>query len=417
MRALHVFPVYPGEREDGSSAYSRALTRGLAQRGVEVCVLSTTARGPRLRRTFDFEWPAAQDRAGLLDGVGVRRFASLPVPSRAGALIDRAVKRGMPPAPVDRGEEGSMFDAAAGWPSGLERLALAGRGPRVPGLLWEVRRRAAGFDVILAAHAPFGLMGWVQRAARAAGTPVVLLPFMHEGDPLHHLPSLHAAYRDAAAVLALSPHTAALLERHVPGTRAVALGAGADLAVFDSPGVSGERFRRRHGLEGRRLLLFVGRKEAGKRYDLALAAAAGLPEDVTLVLVGRDVDRAPLPAGVVHMERLGPSELADAYDACELLLHPSEQESFGMVCLEAWLRRRPVIANADCGASAALIDDDVDGCLLLPEADWAAATRGLLADPSRLGEMGAAGRRKALERFGWDRVCDRALAVYEGLAA
>jgi len=418
VRALHVFPVYPGEREDGSSAYSRALTRGLAERGVEVGVLTTRARAPRLRRAFDIAWPPEEDREAEVDGVTVQRFSGAPLPPPGGALIDRAVRgRVRVPAAGKVTGPDATFALAAQWPRGLEQLALLGRGPRAPGILREVRRRAKEVDVVLAGHAPFGLMGWVQLAARDSGTPVCLLPFIHEADPFHHLPSLHRAFRDAAAVLTLSPHTARLLERHLPGTRAVAIGAGADLAVFEAPGVSAERFRRAHGLEGRRVVLFVGRKEAGKRYDLALSAAAGLPEDVTLVLVGRDVDGAALPPGVLHLEGLEQAELADAYEACELLLHPSEQESFGMVCLEAWLRRRPVLANAACGASAALIEDGVDGRLLGPGGDWGAVARELLADAARAREMGEAGRRKVLEQFGWDRVADRVLGIYEGLSA
>jgi glycosyltransferase involved in cell wall biosynthesis len=45
----------------------------------------------------------------------------------------------------------------------------------------------------------------------------------------------------------------------------------------------------------------------------------------------------------------------------------------------------------------------------------AAALAGLLAAPERRAELGAAGRRRALDRFGWDRIAAATLGVYEQL--
>jgi glycosyltransferase involved in cell wall biosynthesis len=422
LRALHVFTTYPGEADEGSAVFGRGLTRELRRQGAEVEVLASRARRLDSRRAFHIVWPNELPERGQVDGIPVRRFRSIGIPSPAAALIDRAVLRHWHrrQAREERGggerlDVEGLFAGAGGWPAHLDLAARAGRGPLSPGLLRAVRARAREVDVVLAGHAPFGLPGWVERAARGRA-PVVLLPFLHEADPFHHLPSLHATYRQAAAVLTLSPHTAELLGRHLPGARAVAIGAAADLDTFDAGAVSGDRFRRRHGLEEERIVLFVGRKDAGKRYDLALRAAADLPQGCRLVMVGRDVDRRPLPPGVVHVERLPAAELADAYDASELLLHPSDQESFGIVCLEAWLRRKPVLANARCGASAALIEDGRDGVLLDPAADWGAAVRDLLADPERARRLGEAGRERVLREFTWERVGARALGVYEEVA-
>jgi glycosyltransferase involved in cell wall biosynthesis len=415
-----VFPTYPGEPDEGSSIYARALSRELARRGVEVEVLSTRARRLRMRRAFHIDWPNELEGRTTVDGVALSRYRALSLPGPAGALTDRLAQRGWrraaPVADPDELDPEALFATAGRWSRRADLAARMGRGPLAPGLLAAVTRLAGRCDVVLAGHAPFGLMGWVRCAARLRGGRIVLLPFLHEADPFHHLPSLHRAYRRAAAVLTLSDHTAELLHRHVPGSNPVAVGAGADLATFDAPGISGERFRSAHGLGGRPILLFVGRKEPGKRYDLALRAVAGAGEDAALVMVGRDVDRKPLPRGVLHLERLEPAELADAYGACDLLLHPSEQESFGMVCLEAWLRRKPVIVNRACGASAALISHDVDGLLCGEPEAWRAAVARLTSDPAEAARMGEAGREKVLAGYTWERVGHRVHELYRELA-
>jgi glycosyltransferase involved in cell wall biosynthesis len=420
VRALHVFPTYPGEPDEGSSIYARALNRELARRGVELELLTTRARHLRMRRMFHIDWPDELERRDVVDGVPLDRFRSVSLPASAGALADRLARRRWrriaPATDPDELDPQTLFATGPRWSRGADLAARLGRGPLVPGLLAALGRRAGRCDLVLAGHAPFGLMGWVQSVARLRGRRVVLLPFIHEADPFHHLPSLHRAYREAAAVLTLSVHTAELLHEHVPGSRPIAVGAGADLATFDAPGISGERFRSAHGLGDRRILLFVGRKDAGKRYDLALRAAAGAGDGATLVLVGKDVDGKPLPRGVLHLERLDPSELADAYDACDLFLHPSEQESFGMVCLEAWLRRKPVLANRACGASAALISDGEDGLLCGEPSEWSGAVARLFSEPDEARRMGEAGRDKVLARFTWERVGRRVHELYRELS-
>ncbi len=296
----------------------------------------------------------------------------------------------------------------------IETLAGLGRGPLAPSLLAHVARTCSQYDVVLVGHAPFALMWQVQDVAARRGTPVVLLPFFHEIDPFHHLSRLYRAYERAAAVLVLSEYTRGLIAEHLPHAHPVAVGAGADVERFSDRVAAPAAFRAQHGLEGRRILLLVGRKEPGKRYDVAMDALAELPGDVVLVMVGRAVDGRPLPTERArHLGMVSDKELVDAYASCEALLVPSEHESFGMVCLEAWLLSKPVIANARCGALAALVEPKRDGLLCARPEEWGLAAARLLADPASARSMGEAGRRKVLDHYTWDRVAERTLRAYE----
>ena len=95
----------------------------------------------------------------------------------------------------------------------------------------------------------------------------------------------------------------------------------------------------------------------------------------------------------------------------------SESESFGMVFLEAWMRRKPVIGNRRCGAVASLIEDGVDGFLCLDERDCADRIKVLLANPSQATSMGENGYRKVIGGFTWDQIGKKVLALYENVLA
>jgi L-malate glycosyltransferase len=84
----------------------------------------------------------------------------------------------------------------------------------------------------------------------------------------------------------------------------------------------------------------------------------------------------------------------------DLLLLPSELESFGLAALEAMACRVPAIATR-VGGVPELLDDGITG-RLFPVGDvdgMAAAAVELLHDPSRLEEMAEAARRTAQTRF------------------
>jgi glycosyltransferase involved in cell wall biosynthesis len=84
----------------------------------------------------------------------------------------------------------------------------------------------------------------------------------------------------------------------------------------------------------------------------------------------------------------------------DLLLMPSELESFGLAALEAMACKVPSIATR-VGGVPELIDDGVTG-LLYPVGDvdaMAQGALGLLNDRARLEAMREAGRKTAQKRF------------------
>ncbi len=422
MKILEVLPTYPGDPLDGSALHERQLNRALRERDADIEVLTTRAQKLKDIGQFLLGWPddlPARDEHG---GVPIRRFHALNAQRARKAAAEAVARRwswedfteGEVTAGSARFVEFAVAQARRR-PSRFDTYADIGRGPLVPGIVAHVLRHASKFDVILAAYAPFSILRQVLWAASWSKAPVVLMPLLHENDRYHQFTSLMRTYERAAAVLTSSPHTSAFLSEYAPKANPVTVGVGAIARPSDN--ASAARFRVRHHLEDRPVLLYVGRKEFGKRYDLAVAAMEMLPDDAVLVMVGRDADGKTIDSDrVLQLGPLSDEELADAYEACDVFILPSELESFGMVFLEAWLSAKPVIGNANCGAVAALIDHGVDGFLCRDANGIAAAARRLIEEPELGARMGAAGRAKTLSEYTWERVADRTLEALGSVA-
>jgi glycosyltransferase involved in cell wall biosynthesis len=427
MKALHVFPMFGADLIGGSDYVQFHLSRELARLGVEVEVLATCTRSLLPRAAFGISWPAHYTRgAERIDGMQVRRFPVTWSPSAPAAyaisrlVVDRWRREEAAASRPEKGSDealGDMHRRALSRPIIYDYLALLGRGPHSRGLVAAARRAVAECDVVLAGFMPFATLWYMTRIARRARKPVILLPLFHPEDLYHHFRLFYRCCANADALLAQTPYSAAVFERLMPGAHAVEMGVGIDPDELGDAAISGARFRQGHGLGDAPLVLFVGRKEAHKRYDLAVEAVDRLADErVRLVLVGADVDHHPLTSPrALHLGSLPRAELLDAYDACDVFVLPSEHESFGIVFLEAWMRGKPVIGSARCRPVASLIDAGVNGLLADGTEELSRQIARLLADPDQAHRLGAAGRAKVLARYTWPCIAGTVLDLYERL--
>ena len=163
-----------------------------------------------------------------------------------------------------------------------------------------------------------------------------------------------------------------------------------------------------------KILVHLSNFRPVKRVLDAVRVAAKVRQEIPckLLMIGDGPDRGPAE----HLAR----ELGIAKDALflgkqsripellaisDVMLLPSEMESFGLAALEAMACGVPAVATRT-GGTPELITDGVDG-LLAPIGDvdaMAAHAVGLLADPARYAQFSAAARHTAETRFCTTRI-------------
>jgi len=194
--------------------------------------------------------------------------------------------------------------------------------------------------------------------------------------------------------------------------------------------VDGERFvraaarSRRWARNGELLVAHVSNFRPVKRLldvvEIFEGISAAVPA-ARLLLVGDGPERAVVETrcrdSAAHRQIgfAGPMvAVEEVLGESDLLLLPSESESFGLVALEALACEVPVVASRT-GGLPEVVRHGVNG-LLFPVGDIDAMISGaaeLLADEGRRREMGRAGRQLSAERFGRAEIVARYRRLYE----
>ncbi|MEY5101002.1 MAG: hypothetical protein RJA36_3721 [Pseudomonadota bacterium] len=216
-----------------------------------------------------------------------------------------------------------------------------------------------------------------------------------------------------AEMLAGYPHCAGVLSVIAPGVQLPAA----------APDRIGQR--RRLGLpQEARLALFIGNDYGKKGLPALLAALAALP-GLHLAVVGNG---AHIPAFRKRAESLGVadrihflgslSDVNPAYEAADLLVHPTTEDTYAMVVLEALAHGLPVVVSAPayCGIAADL--EDGREALIVDDprdpAQLAAGIRRILDDAALARALGDAGRSFAAS-CGWEVQAQRLEAIYRSV--
>lgn len=261
------------------------------------------------------------------------------------------------------------------------------------------------------------------RAGDALGVPVV--GFCHTD--LGKLAALHigewaekpvqkrwaAVYRQFDQAVAPSRFIAGrLIEAGVHN--AIGLPLGVDTELFHPSRADRDGLRRRLGLSSKeKLLVFAGRPAREKRLDVLVAAIERLGAPYRLLFIGAG-GGAPVSDRALTLDYVrDPAELASILASCDAFVHANDNEPFGLIVLEAMACGLPVVGVA-AGGVAESVDEEVGQLAARSEAaPFAEAIEALFARD--LGAVGAAARRRAVERHGWDSVFRQLCFIYSGL--
>ena len=188
---------------------------------------------------------------------------------------------------------------------------------------------------------------------------------------------------------------------------------GVDLKTF-SPTLRDESVKAELGLTpDTRLLIFAGRGSREKNLPVLLDCIQRLGASYHLLLVGSHMP-ASVPGNVSVISRFCPAtQVARLLASADALVHAGDQETFGLVILEAMASGIPVVA-VNAGAFREIIPATCG--LLCPPGNAAAmadAVHELFAgDVTRLGALA---RRHVETHYSWDAVVEGLLGHYRAV--
>lgn len=181
--------------------------------------------------------------------------------------------------------------------------------------------------------------------------------------------------------------------------------------------------RKEFQLEGKRVILCLGRFTGCKNFDVVIAALPNLIErfpNLLLMMVGEGKEEynwrtlakeLKVEDHILWVPKVPSHEVGIYYKLAEVFitvsssnLEDEQKEAFGLVYIEANLCGTPVIGGKGGGIPEAVLDGETG--LLIPSRDREAMEKALwtlLEDEELRKKLGATGEKRAREYFTWDR--------------
>ena len=163
-------------------------------------------------------------------------------------------------------------------------------------------------------------------------------------------------------------------------------------------------------------VLSVGRLESIKRVDLLVKAMQNVDPSLRLIVVGEGTYREHFEAvaeecglndRVEFVGRVDDETLLELYAGALAVAFVPYDEDYGLVTLEAFLARKPVVTASDSGGTLEFVEDGVSGMVCEPEPEAIAdELNRLVADRGLAASLGEAGYDRA-RNITWDTVIEK----------
>ena len=299
-----------------------------------------------------------------------------------------------------------------------------------PALLWQLRRLAAGRDLIHV-HMPdpmAALAVWAMRpAARVVlhwhSDVVRQRRAMRLYEPLQRwlltradaIIATSAAYAQASVPLQPWQHKISVIPIGISDNHSQACS------------IKAAAIRQR--FQGRSIVFALGRITYYKGFEVLIDAAADLPDAAVVLIGGAGQGLGELQAqlsarglaGKVHMlGAVADEDLPSYFEACDVFCLPSiaRSEAYGVAMIEAMLMARPVVATEIDGSGVPWVNKDGQTGINVPVGKPLALARALqtlLQDAPLRERYGAAARKRYLQEFSAELMTRRTLELYRHL--
>lgn len=261
----------------------------------------------------------------------------------------------------------------------------------------------------------------VIEAHKKSRFPLAIVPCLHEEDQNWPINKMTTALKEGDVILAMTEHEASRIVN--------AYSVDEEKVIVTRLGVDIPDFNRLRNDKREQKILFLGRKIPKKGIPLLIDAMRLVwPEhpDVKLILAGarepetKDIDELidSLPQeylkNIGSLDDITEQEKSYLLSSSLCLVLPSKIESFGGVILEAWAYATATI-TFDLPVFRSFVSPGIDG-ILVPSDNplaLAKAISSIIQNPELRVSLGNAGRRKAEDKFTWEKVAKSYVSAYE----
>ncbi len=304
------------------------------------------------------------------------------------------------------------------------------QGPFVPKMIWEIIKFKP--DIVMSLNLYGAHSYFCYLAKKIVKFPLVLIPCLHIGSKWVENPMIYRIMKFSDLIIVLTPYEKEfLVKKGISENKIAVIGVGIDSYKFNC--CDGKNFRRKNRLENEPIVLFVGRKVEGKGIETLIEAMQIVWQNIPqarLVLAGSrssnysinyhsiinnkiNALRVDDRDKVIYIDNFSEEEKSEIFAASDIFALPSNCDSFGIVYLEAWIHRKPVIACKNSPQST-IVDENRDGLLVEygHEEELANAIMRLLNNKQERISMGENGREKVLNSYTWDIIANKVRSQY-----
>ena len=396
MKIVNVIHRYP-PAVGGAETWCQEVCRFLAHRGhqVEVLTLAINREEEYWRDSLETGSELGFGKLQFDDGVYVRRYTrSLPVHSVYHSLYKILLDR--------------LLNIYFYGPHSNEMYAR----------MWKKIRKADIVFLHTLPH-PHNYIGFF--LAKFFNKKVIIVPHFHPSHPFYERKSLYWLLNKCDAVITVSNYEKEYL-RHkgIPEEKLFVTGNAIHPDDYQSNDL--EAFKAKlgtdYGLRSEdKIVVFLGRKTPEKGVQYLIEAARQLLSEMPLrlFLVGPcfewyDKLYASLSNSekerIIELGILSHRDKVNLLHLAHLLVLPSKYEAFGIVFLEAWACRTPVLGTTE-GAMPSIIGQEGLVCEFGNSLDLKMKIKQVLSDDSRAAEMGSMGKAKVMKTYTWNAIGDK----------
>ncbi len=393
-----VTPWFGRELKGGAEQLAWQVAHRLAARNHRVEVLTTCCR------SFLEDWSVNHLKPGSRqeDGLIVRRFKVNP---RRSDLFNAANTHllSYPHQHLISGLDSFELDAGN---------IFVQENIHSQSLLKFIKKKHLNYQALV--FLPY-LYGPILKGVELAANNSVLQPCLHD-EAYAYLKQVDHIFRTANMILYNSAGEQKLAEKlYGPGivSRGKFVGVGIE-KLGDSPEKLPDRIGSFDIGAKEPFILCLGRRDPNKNTDLLVRAFTEFKRynpssSIRLALAGPGniSYRGRLP-DIFDLGLVNESEKTALLIGCKALFHPSENESYSRVIMEAWFHCKPVVVHRNCLATSTAVRLSRGGWFAAELSQWVAAVDRICSLSSEsCHRIALNGHRYAQEYADWEKVLDR----------